>query len=74
MYKFRFPVSPGEENLTGQCGPACLPFFRAVLSAGAEFHLPSFMWGPALWSPSVTNLALWHSSIQPWTQVAVVRF
>lgn len=65
MYKFRFPVSLGEENPTGQCGPA---FPRGGAVSGAKFQLPSFMWGLALWSPSMTNLALWHLSMQPWTQ------
>lgn len=63
MYKSRFPVSLGEENKTGQQW-ACLcsgQYYQLELSSSCPCSVgPGF-----LVSHSMTNLALWHLSLQP---------
>lgn len=63
MYKSRFPVSFGEENQTGQQW-ACLcsgQYCQLELSSSCPLFSGAWLSGESL----MTNLALWHLSLQP---------
>lgn len=71
MYKFRFPVSLGEENPTGQCGPA---FPRGGAVSWGQVPAALFYVGPGSLE-SVHDqpgpLAFEHATLDPKWQLSV---